>query len=74
MIQAADIEKISLDERLQAMELLWTSLARTPDAVVSPAWHGQVLAKRMAKIEGGEAVFLTIRELKELCSPSRRRK
>ncbi len=56
---------MSLDERLQTMELLWASLARTPDAVPSPDWHGDVLAKRMAKIDRGEAEFLTIPELKE---------
>ena len=72
MIQAADIEKMSLDERLQMMELLWASLARTPDAVPSPDWHGDVLAKRMAKIDRGEAEFLTIPELKErLQKPTR---
>jgi hypothetical protein len=65
MIQAADIEKMSLGERLQAMELLWASLARTPDAVPSPEWHGEVVAARIAKIERGEAEFLTIPELKE---------
>lgn len=65
MIKAAEIEKMSLDERLQTMELLWASLARTPDAVPSPDWHGDVLAKRMAKLDRGEAEFLTIPELKE---------
>ena len=72
MIPAAEIEKMSLDERRQTMELLWTSLARTPDAVPSPAWHGEVLATRKAKIERGEAKFLTLRELKErLQKPTR---
>ena len=65
MIQAAQIEKINLNERLWAMELLWASLARTPGAVPSPDWHGEVLATRMAKIERGEAEFLTVPELKE---------
>ena len=65
MIQVAEIEQMSLEERLQAMELLWDSLARTPDAMPSPDWHGEVLAMRMAKIERGEGEFLTIRQLKE---------
>jgi hypothetical protein len=60
MIQAADIEKMGLEERLQAMELLWASLTRTPEAVPSPEWHGEVLASRLAKIERGEGEFLTI--------------
>lgn len=37
MIQASEIERMSLEERLQAMELLWSSLSRTPDAIPSPA-------------------------------------
>lgn len=63
MIQADEIEKMSLVERLRAMELLWASLARTPDAMPSPDWHGEVLAERMAKLERGEAEFLTVPEL-----------
>ena len=65
VIQAADIEQMSLEEQLQAMELLWASLSRTPNAVPSPDWHGEVLAERMARIERGEGEFLTIPELKE---------
>jgi hypothetical protein len=65
MIQAADIEQMSLEERLQTMELLWASLARTPEAVPCPDWHGEVIATRLAKIEQGEGEFLTIAELKE---------
>ena len=65
MIQAADIEQMSLEERLQAMELLWASLARIPDTVPSPDWHREVLAARVAKVERGEGEFLTIPQLKE---------
>ena len=65
MIQAAEIEQMSLEERLQMLELLWASLARTPDAVPSPDWHGEVLATRLAKVEQGEGKFLTIPQLKE---------
>lgn len=65
MIQAADIERMGLEERLQAMELLWASLARTPDKVPSPEWHGEIIATRLARIERGEGEFLTIAQLKE---------
>ena len=65
MMQTAEIERMSLEERLQAMELLWTSLTRTPDVVPSPAWHGEVLAGRLAKIEGGEGEFLTLSQVRE---------
>jgi hypothetical protein len=65
MLQPAEIERMSLEERLQAMELLWASITRTPDAVQSPPWHGEVLASRLAKIERGEGEFLTVAQLKE---------
>ncbi len=64
MLQVAEIEQMSLEERLQAMELLWTSLTRTPESVPSPDWHGGVLADRLAKIERGEGEFLSLTELK----------
>ena len=47
------------------MELLWASITRSPDAVQSPAWHEDVLASRLARIERGEGEFLTVAQLKE---------
>jgi hypothetical protein len=55
---------MSLEERLQAMELLWASLTRTPESVPSPDWHGAVLADLLAMIERGEGKFLSVPELK----------
>ena len=63
MIPAAEIERMTVDERLQTMELLWDSLRRRPEDVPSPAWHGEILAERMAKVERGEGQFLTLAEV-----------
>jgi putative addiction module component (TIGR02574 family) len=65
MIEAAEIERMTLAERLQAMELLWRSLSTRPGKMESPAWHKKVLAKRLAKLESGKAEFLTITQLKK---------
>ena len=65
MIQSAEIEQMTIPERLEMMELLWSSLSRTPDSVPSPDWHGEVVAERLARIESGQAEFLTIPQLKE---------
>ena len=65
MIQVADIERMSLEERLQTMELLWSSITRTPEAVDSPDWHQEVLAGRVARVERGEGEFLTLAQLKD---------
>ena len=72
MIAAAKIEQMSLAERMEAMELLWRSISREPKNVVSPAWHGEVLQKRLARIEAGNAKFLTIGELKKRLAKRRR--
>lgn len=65
MIEAAEIERMSMAERLQAMELFWRSMTREPDKLESPAWHGEVLAQRLAKVEAGKGHFLTLAELDE---------
>ncbi len=65
MIEAVEIERMSLAERLQAMELLWSSIAAEPDKVESPAWHKKILEKRLAKVEAGKAEFLTLAQLKK---------
>ena len=72
MIAAADIEQMTLTERIKAMELLWRSITAEPAKVVSPAWHGEVLQKRRAKIESGEAEFLTLAQLKKRLTKRRR--
>lgn len=65
MIESADIERMSLTERLQAMELLWRSISRNPESVVSPDWHGEILKKRLAKVEAGKGKFLALAQLKK---------
>jgi len=64
MIAMTDITRMSLDERLQAMELLWQSLSATPTAIESPRWHGDVLVDRLARAESGQARFLSLDEAK----------
>ena len=64
MIATSDIERMSVEERLQAIEQLWDSVSRLGDAVASPAWHGDVLSARRAKVEAGGGQFLSIPELR----------
>jgi putative addiction module component (TIGR02574 family) len=62
----ADIESMSTQERLQAMELLWKSLANDGGHhVATPAWHAQVHSARRAKVEAGQGRFLSLDELKK---------
>ncbi len=70
MIAHSEIERMSVEERLQAIELLWDSIARLGDPVRSPAWHGEVLSTRRAKVEEGEGQFLSMADLRDRLKPS----
>ena len=60
-----EVSRLSKAERLEAMEWLWASLSKEQQEIESPEWHGEVLAARKAKVDSGEAQFLSIAQLKK---------
>ena len=64
MLEASEIDKMSLAERLRAIEQLWEAVCRETGEVASPEWHRDVLADRKARAERGEAKFLTLAQLR----------
>ena len=58
MAIAVDLGKMSVADKLQLMEDLWQDLASGPDEIVSPAWHGEVLAERERLTASGEEKFI----------------
>lgn len=64
MFVESDIVHMTVAERFQAMEVIWGSFLKSPEDVPSPAWHGQVLSERLARVEAGQGKFLTLEELK----------
>ena len=40
------LAQMTHDEKLQAMQLLWAELSKTPEQLTSPAWHRDVLRSR----------------------------
>jgi len=60
-----EVSRLSRAEQLQTMEWLWASLSKKPEEIESPEWHGEVLAARKAKVDSGEAQFLSVDQLKE---------
>lgn len=58
------IDKMTHQEKLRAMEALWDSLTHGETEPPSPDWHGEILASRKAKMDAGEATFITLDELK----------
>lgn len=45
---ALPLSRLSLAQKLDLMETLWTDLARDEKKLESPAWHGAVLKDRGA--------------------------
>ena len=52
------LKEMTLQEKLAAMESLWEDLARTPEAVESPAWHKDILDERRQRLAEGESRFI----------------
>lgn len=56
------LENMSLEEKIDAMEQLWTNLGNN---VPSPEWHSSVLARREADVQSGVSRFSPWAEAKE---------
>ena len=52
------LTEMTLDDKLQAMELLWAELSKTPEQLASPAWHRDVLRSRLQQVHQGKARLL----------------
>lgn len=63
MLAMEQISRMSSNERVEAMELLWESFSKEGIDYPSPDWHGKVLAGRSEIIDSGNAVWLTVDEL-----------
>ena len=57
MASTLPLEKMSVEEKLQAMESLWDDLCSKAAGVSSPAWHEGVLAERDAMQKRGDDAF-----------------
>lgn len=62
---ALPLDKMTVAEKLRAMEMLWADLSRNEAQIESPAWHKKILKQRLAKIESGKGEFLTLGQLKK---------
>jgi hypothetical protein len=57
MAAPLQVDRMSTQDKLRAMEELWAELSRTPEAVPVPAWHHEALQVREQAVAAGEAVF-----------------
>ena len=60
------LEHMSIEEKLAAIEMIWTSLAQHPDDTPSPAWHEALLEDRERSATKGSSQFLELAEAKKV--------
>ncbi len=53
MATTLPLDKMSLEDKLQAMELLWDDLCKKAEGIASPDWHEEVLADRETMLKAG---------------------
>lgn len=58
MATTVDLREVTTPDKLRLMEALWQNLSMTAEEIVSPQWHGEVLAERDRLIESGEETFI----------------
>lgn len=51
------LKKMTVAEKIQAMESIWEDLCRHAESIASPTWHEDVLAGREEKHQRGEDLF-----------------
>ena len=47
----AEIEQMTVTERLELIAALWDSLSASPEALPVPEWHKEQLERRLAKAD-----------------------
>jgi len=72
MSTTLDLDQMTTEEKLAAMEALWADLSRK-DAVPVPQWHKGILDERQRLIDEGKAEFIdwetAKRQIRERVSP-----
>ena len=61
-----DMGRLTITEKLRAMEELWDDLTRSGEEYPSPEWHGDVLLKREEAVREGTDEFIPWEDAKRI--------
>jgi putative addiction module component (TIGR02574 family) len=64
-ISALPLDRMTVQEKLMAMEAIWDNLCHDEAQVPVQEWHKQLLDERRRQIEAGEARFVDWETAKE---------
>ncbi len=57
MVVAMRLNKMTVSDKLRALEDIWDDLRRTPEDVPAPSWHADVLRAREKRVREGKSGF-----------------
>jgi hypothetical protein len=52
------LERMTLADKMEALELLWDDLSKRPSELPSPAWHKEILDERRQLVAEGKLKFI----------------
>lgn len=58
MTRSIPLESMSVEEKIQVMEIIWDDLCHTADGIESPSWHEDVLREREEALKSGTDKFI----------------
>jgi putative addiction module component (TIGR02574 family) len=65
MIATLPLKKMSVQDKISAMESIWDDLCRNAGDVTSPEWHKDVLNKREENLKSGADSFIDWEDAKK---------
>ena len=51
------LKKMTAEEKIQTMEIIWDDLCKKADSLSSPVWHEDILKDREEEIKNGNDEF-----------------
>ena len=64
MIAQSEIRQLTLSEKLELLEAVWSEISSNPDQVEVPQWHKDILDERQQAVEEGRVKILDWEEAK----------
>ena len=53
-----NVQEMTIEEKLQTMEMLWDDICRNVPEFSSPSWHEEILKEREKRIKEGKDTFV----------------
>ena len=60
------LDKMTVEEKLLAMEMIWEDLSRNAEDIPIPSWHKELLEARERDIQEGRAKFIPWEEARRM--------